>query len=182
MTIWDGRGELGFEFRFWTLNLWTNPSWTKLKLKWPTQCCSAQTPGEIVWFFLQKHLHWKTPMALTQFLPFLFEKTEGIWKTARLALLAPKFHKSFYQLQATGRNVLLPLWTSLAGISASPASPGSLGHNAPTRLRLNVLHRLTNEQQLWRENQLGSMMSANVTACTDSLANRSRDFEASWNA
>lgn len=106
MTIWDGRGELGFEFRL-NLNLWTNPSWTKLELKWPTQCCSAQTPGEIVWFFLQKHLHWKLRLALMQFLPFLFEKTKGIWKTAHPCITCTEAYHIFYQ-QATGRNVLLP--------------------------------------------------------------------------
>ena len=132
MTIWDGRGELGFEFRL-NLNLWTNPSWTKLELKWPTQCCSAQTPGEIVWFFLQKHLHWKLRLALMQFLPFLFEKTKGIWKTAHPCITCTEVYHIF--LSASD-------WTQcsfasdIAGTSASPASPASPGHKAPTRLRL----------------------------------------------
>lgn len=125
MTVWDGRGEFGFQFRFRTLNLWTNPSWTKLELKWPTQCWSAQTPGEIVWFFLQKYLHWKLQLALTQFLQVPFFEN---WKTADPCITCTEVSHIFLSAEDAMffcENLSLTSFTSFTSFTRSQGSNSS---------------------------------------------------------
>ena len=178
MTIWDGRGELGFKIFdwIWTFGLirvglswsWNGPlSVARLKRRvrlFDFSCKSTCTENS----------DWLWCNSYRSFL----EKTKGIWKTAHPCITCTEVSHIF--LSASD-------WTQcsfasdIAGTSASPASPASPGHEAPTRLRLTSGSGWPTSNFNPRINWAQWCPQMSLLAQTP-WQNKSRDFDASWNA